>query len=69
MLGDHINSDFGVLQGGMISPKLFTEFLQDINEYLNKDNGITLNKQKVAYMLYADDLVMCSETPEDLQCL
>ena len=34
-----INSEFGVLQGGMISPKLFREFLQDIHLYMKKDNG------------------------------
>ena len=66
-----INSEFGVLQGGLISPKLFTEFLQDIQFYLNKNNGVihVLNKQKISYMLYADDLVLCSQTPEGLQNL
>ena len=116
-LGEYINSEFGVLHGGMISSKLFTEFLQDIQHYLKKDNGVTvgrwfppgtpvsstrklisssfhrldmtlavaealnpnkpnqtngvtLNKQKISYiMLYADDLVLCSQTPEDLQTL
>ena len=68
-LGEYINSEFGVLQGGMISPKLFTEFLQDIQHYLKNDNGVTLNKQKISYMLYADDLVLCSQTPEGLQTL
>ena len=68
-LGEYINSEFGVLQGGMISPKLFTEFLQDIQHYLKKDNGVTLNEQKISYMLYADDLVLCSQTPEGLQTL
>ena len=42
------NSEFGVLQGGMISPKLFTEFLQDIQHYLKKDNGVTLNEQQIS---------------------
>ena len=30
-ISDILKSEFGVLQGGMLSPKLFTEFLQDIS--------------------------------------
>ena len=30
-ISDIFKSDFGILQGGMLSPKLFTEFLQDIS--------------------------------------
>ena len=41
-LGEYINSEFGVLQGGMISPKLFTEFLQDIQHYPINVNEITV---------------------------
>ncbi len=29
-VGEKIDSKFGVLQGGMLSPKLFTEFLSDL---------------------------------------
>ena len=54
-----INSEFGILQGGLISPKLFTEFLQDIQFYLNKNHGVILNKQTISYMLYAYDLALC----------
>ena len=46
-----------------------SEFLQDSQHYLIKDNGVTLNKQEISYMLYADDLVLCSQTPEGLQTL
>ena len=35
-----IKSKFGVLQGGVLSPKLFTEFLCDISEYLDRSLGV-----------------------------
>ena len=58
-----------VLQGGMLSPKLFTEFLTDIDLYLPKSHGVILNQNLISYLLYADDLVLFSETAEGLQYL
>ena len=64
-----LDCPFGVLQGGMLSPKLFTEFLTDINLYLPKSHGVILNQNLISYLLYADDLVLFSETAEGLQYL
>ena len=33
-----LKSEFVVLQGGMLSPKLFTEFLQDISASFDQDH-------------------------------
>ena len=66
-LSEKINSLFGVLQGGMISPKLFTEYLSDLGVYLNESCGIKIDDVFLYYLLYADDLILCSETPEGLQ--
>ncbi len=33
LIDGDIDSEFGVLPGGMLSPKLFTEFLTDLHEY------------------------------------
>ena len=66
-LSDPIKSDFGVLQGGMISPKLFTEYLHDIGEYLDHPSGIVVYEILLYYLLYADDLVLCADSTEGLQ--
>ena len=66
-LSDEIKSEFGVLQGGIISPKLFTEYLSDIGSYLDNSKGIVLGELLMYYLLYADDLALCSDSAEGLQ--
>jgi len=66
-IGTEIDSQFGVLQGGMLSPKLFTEFLSDLKDFLNKLKGVTLKDNVLTHILYADDMVLCSDTEEGLQ--
>jgi exonuclease III/hypoxanthine phosphoribosyltransferase len=68
-VGGEIESEFGVLQGGMMSPKLFTEFLHDLKEYLAKQHGAVLGSDILTYMLFADDLVLCSDSDKGLQNL
>ena len=36
-------STYGVLQGGVLSPKLFNEFLSDLNEYLDPQCGVKID--------------------------
>ena len=47
VLSREIESLFGVLQGGMISPKLFTEYLHDL--YLQPKFGIVLDENIEQY--------------------
>ncbi len=68
-LGDEIDSKYGVLQGGMVSPKHFSEFLTDLKLYLEKECGILVDDDISVYILYADDLILCSDSPECLQKL
>ena len=42
-ISDILKSEFEVLQGGMLSPKLFTEFLQDISPSFDQDQGIAVD--------------------------
>ena len=67
MLSEEIENLFGELQGGMISPKLFTEYPHDLQIYLQPKFGIVLDDNIVQYILYADELVLCSDTSEGLQ--
>ena len=53
-----LDCPFGVSQGSMLSPKRFTEFLTDIDLYLPKSNGVSLNQNLMSLLLYADDLVI-----------
>ena len=68
-VGTEIDSEYGVLQGGMLSPKLFTEFLTDLKSYLEQKCGILIDDNILTYILYADDLILCSDSAEGLQKL
>ena len=66
-LSEEIESLYGVLQDGMISPKLFNEYLYDLKSFLQSQFGIIMIGSVVQYILYADDLVLCTDTAEGLQ--
>ena len=63
----HIKKRIWALQGGMLSPKLFTEVLQDISASFDQDQGIPVDTLLMVYLLFADDLVLFSESAEGLQ--
>ena len=56
--GKPIKSKYGVLQGGVLSPKLFTEFLCDISEYLDSSLGVKLGGMVLMHLLFAGDIVL-----------
>ncbi len=47
----------------MMSPKLFSEFLTE------RECGILVDDDILTYIIYADDLILCSDSPEGLQKL
>jgi hypothetical protein len=60
----------GLLQGEQLSPLLFCIFISDMEEYFLEQGctGVEINeKLRVLVLLYADDLILLGDTPEDLQ--
>ena len=49
---DILKSKFVVLQGGMLSPILFTEFLRDIFKSFDQGQGIPVDTLLIVYLLF-----------------
>ena len=67
-----IKSENGVRQGDGLSPLIFSSFINDLPlEFVTpKCKAPKLNEEVVPCLLYADDLILLSETAEGLQtCL
>ena len=58
----------GVRQGDTMSPKLFTATLESISRRLNWENkGVKIDGEFVSHLRFADDIFLCTETPQELQ--
>ena len=58
----------GVRQGDTISPKLFTATLESIFRRLNWENkGVKIDGEFLSNLRFADDIFLCTETPQKLQ--
>ena len=65
-------SNIGVKQGDTLSTILFNLYINDLPEIFNFDENhpITINNTKISCMIYADDLIIMSTSPNALQqCL
>ena len=59
-----------VKQGKVMSPQLCALFLSDLSEVIkNAKLGIPCGNQMVSLLLYADDIVIFAENPENMQYL
>jgi hypothetical protein len=60
----------GVKQGGPLSPRLFSIYIEDIEKLIDDTGiGIKIHEIVINILLYADDIVLISETKRDMQRL
>ena len=60
----------GVKQGCKISPTLFSIFINDLAQEINRLNcGVNLDGTIISVLLYADDIVLIAPTEENLQLM
>ena len=66
---DFFKSDVGLMQGEVLSPFLFSLFINDLEIYLqqNPDAGLSLEQLSIYLLMFADDAVILSDTIEGLQ--
>jgi len=65
-----INIQRGVRQGDTMSPKLFNAALEAIIRKLDwEEKGININGERLSHLRFADDIVIFSENPDDLESM
>ena len=68
-LSPAIQNRTGVNQGGISSGLMFRKYLADLGEYLNNQYGIVISDEILVHLLWADDLILFSDTCEGMQNL
>ena len=57
----------GVNQVGVGSGILFRKYMADLESYLSTAHGICINEEIIVHLLWADDLILFSDTFHGLQ--
>ena len=66
-ISSRILDTLGVNQGGNVSGFLFRKYMADLSHYLHHEFAVVVDNKIIAHMLWADDLVLFSDTPKGLQ--
>lgn len=65
---DEIHIKRGVRQGDTLSPKLLTLVLEDVFKKLSwEQHGLSIPGARLNHLRFADDIVLLSDNPEDIQ--
>ena len=64
---DPVFEYIGVNQGGITSPFLFREYVSDINKYLDEYTGVCMGDEILIHKLWADDLYLVADHPDNSQ--
>ena len=67
LISPPIPNHIGVNQGGNVSGLLFRKYLADLDEYLCKEVGVCLGDTIIAHLLWADDLILVTDSIKGLQ--
>ena len=62
-----IVNNMGVNQGGIASGFLFRKYMADLGAYLSREYGIVIADEIIAHLLWADDLILFSDTQHGIQ--
>lgn len=66
-LSDWFSTTSGVRQGCVFSPAFFAIFINDLVDYIK--GGVTVEDIVINVLMYADDIVILADSPEQLQVM
>ena len=68
-MSECLSQDNGVLQGEILSPTLFAAYINELDSRMIAIEGmcVNINGVKVSVLIYAEDLVLLSQTEDGLQ--
>jgi hypothetical protein len=71
VIQDAVSEDYsvnhGLREGSVLSPILYAIFIDGIIDEMHECLGVNVNNFKFKALLYVDDIILISETAEDLQ--